>query len=76
MFGFGRLDSCGAEGGPENLADRFKTPSLRGVAARPPYFHNGIAATLKDVVVHYEVALGFVFTEAERNDLVAFMEAL
>jgi hypothetical protein len=56
--------------------DRFKTPSLRGLAARPPYFHNGIAATLKDVVVHYEVALGFVFTADEEADLVAFLEAL
>jgi cytochrome c peroxidase len=56
--------------------DRFKTPSLRGLAARPPYFHNGIAATLPDVVRHYEEALGFVFTPDERADLVAFMEAL
>jgi cytochrome c peroxidase len=56
--------------------DRFKTPSLRGLAARAPYFHNGIAATLKDVVIHYEVELGFVFTAQEREDVVAFMEAL
>jgi hypothetical protein len=56
--------------------DRFKTPSLRGVVARAPYFHNGIAATLMDVVTHYEQALGFVFTQQEREDLVAFMEAL
>lgn len=56
--------------------DKFKTPSLRGVVARAPYFHNGIAATLKDVVRHYEVALGFKFTQQERDDLVAFMEAL
>jgi cytochrome c peroxidase len=56
--------------------DRFKTPSLRGVVARAPYFHNGIATTLKDVVLHYEQALGFVFTPQEREDLVAFMEAL
>jgi cytochrome c peroxidase len=56
--------------------DMFKTPSLRGVAARAPYFHNGIAPTLKDVVIHYEVALGFVFTRQEREDLVAFLEAL
>jgi hypothetical protein len=56
--------------------DRFKTPSLRGLAARAPYFHNGIAATLNDVVVHYEVALGFVFTANEEADLVAFLEAL
>lgn len=56
--------------------DRFKTPSLRGVAARAPYFHNGIAATLEEVVMHYEDALGFVFTPQERADLVAFMQAL
>jgi hypothetical protein len=56
--------------------DRFKTPSLRGVAARAPYFHNGIAPTLRDVVLHYEAALGFKFTPDERDDLVAFLEAL
>lgn len=56
--------------------DRFKTPSLRGIAARPPYFHNGIAATLHDVVEHYEVALGFVFSDQEEADLVAFLQAL
>jgi cytochrome c peroxidase len=56
--------------------DRFKTPSLRGAVARAPYFHNGIAATLEDVVSHYEVALGFVFTAQEKQDLVAFLQAL
>jgi cytochrome c peroxidase len=56
--------------------DRFKTPSLRGLAARPPYFHNGIAPTLRDVVLHYERALGFAFTPEERDALVAFLEAL
>jgi hypothetical protein len=56
--------------------NRFKTPSLRGVSARAPYFHNGIAANLEAVVTHYEVALGFVFTRRERADLVAFLQAL
>lgn len=56
--------------------DRFKTPSLRGAVARPPYFHNGIAATLEAVVTHYEVALGFVYTPEEKADLVAFLKAL
>ncbi len=55
---------------------RFKTPSLRALAARAPYFHNGSAATLEDVVRHYEVHLGFFFTDAERTDLVAFLNAL
>jgi cytochrome c peroxidase len=61
-----------------NFADlnKFKTPNLRGLAARAPYFHNGIAGTLLDVVRHYEVALGFVFTASEEADLVAFLTAL
>jgi cytochrome c peroxidase len=56
--------------------DRFKSPSLRGASARAPYFHNGIAATLEDVVEHYEVPLGFVFTREQKEDLVAFLKAL
>ena len=54
----------------------FKTPTLRGLAARAPYFHNGIAATLEDVVRHYENRFEFVFTDGERADLVAFLNAL
>ena len=59
----------------DDLGD-FKTPTLRGLAARAPYFHNGIAATLEDVVRHYENHFGFIFTDEERADLVAFLTAL
>jgi len=59
-----------------NDLGRFKTPTIRGLAARAPYFHNGIAATLEDVVRHYETHLGFIFTDEERADLVAFLNAL
>ncbi|HEX5080801.1 MAG TPA: hypothetical protein VFY40_02055, partial [Blastocatellia bacterium] len=59
-----------------NDLGRFKTPTLRALAARAPYFHNGIAPTLEDVVRHYERRLGFVFTDQERADLVAFLNAL
>ncbi len=55
---------------------KFKTPTLRALAARAPYFHNGIATTLEDVVRHYENHFGFVFTDEERADLVAFLNAL
>ena len=54
----------------------FKTPTMRALAARAPYFHNGIAATLEDVVRHYEIHFGFIFTDEERADLVAFLNAL
>ena len=56
--------------------NRFDTPNLRGLSARPSYFHNGIAANLEEVVDFYEESLGFAFTEQEEADLVAFMKAL
>jgi cytochrome c peroxidase len=56
--------------------NKFKTPNIRGLAARAPYFHNGIAADLRAVIDHYEAALGFDFTEQEEDDLVAFLAAL
>jgi cytochrome c peroxidase len=55
---------------------RFKTPTLRALSARPPYFHNGTATTLEDVIRHYEKFLGFSYTDEERADLVAFLNAL
>jgi cytochrome c peroxidase len=56
--------------------NRFKTPTLRGLSTRAPYFHNGIARTLRDVVRHYDAVQGFGFTAQEEDDLVAFLEAL
>lgn len=42
----------GVTGNPQD-AGRFKTPSLRNVALRAPYFHNGSKATLAEVIEHY-----------------------
>ena len=33
---------------------RFRTPSLRNVALTPPYMHNGMLATLEDVLQFYD----------------------
>ncbi len=55
---------------------KFKTPSMRGLAARAPYFHDGSASTLLDVVRFYETSLSFDFTADEESDLVAFLSAL
>jgi cytochrome c peroxidase len=60
----------------KNDLGRFKTPTLRALSARAPYFHNEIASTIEDVVRYYETHLGFVFTSEERADLVAFLKAL
>ncbi len=46
------LDPVGS--GDEGAGDgRFKAPSLRNVAVRAPYMHDGRFATLRDVVAHY-----------------------
>lgn len=55
---------------------RFKGPILRGLAARAPYFHNGFAATLLDVVDFYDRRFSIGLTDAEKADLVAFLQAL
>jgi cytochrome c peroxidase len=55
---------------------RFKVPTLRGLAGRAPYFHNGSAATLEDVVESYDRRFEIRFSLAERHDLVAFLRAL
>jgi cytochrome c peroxidase len=65
----------------------FKTPTLRSVALRPPYMHNGSATTLYEVVKHYETGgidrpsrsaaiTRLDLSEQDRLDLVAFMQTL
>jgi cytochrome c peroxidase len=54
----------------------FKGPILRGLAARAPYFHNGSAATLADVVEFYNLRFNIGLTPREKSDLVAFLSAL
>lgn len=54
----------------------FKVPTLRGLAARAPYFHNGSAKTVREVVRHYSTVRNFQFTQQEEDDLVAFLNAL
>ncbi len=38
------------------LAGAFKTPTLRGVKLTAPYMHNGVYATLDEVIDHYDRA--------------------
>ena len=54
----------------------FKGPILRGVAARPPYFHNGSAATLEDVVKFYDERFKLELSDEQKRDLVAFLRSL
>jgi cytochrome c peroxidase len=48
----------------------FKTPTLRDITLTAPYFHDGSAATLNDVVEHYAKG-GVVKTNLSPKSLVA-----
>jgi hypothetical protein len=53
-----------------------KGPVLRGLASRPPYFHNGSAATLADVIDFYDTRFRLGLTATEKSDLINFLSAL
>jgi len=54
----------------------FKGPILRGLAARAPYFHNGLAATLADAVEFYNNRFNIGLSAQDKSDLVAFLRSL
>lgn len=85
--------------GAQEDMGRFRAPTLRNIAVTAPYFHDGSAATLEEVVAHYErggraiiegadfgdgsknpnkseLIQGFILTDEERTDLIAFLHAL
>ncbi len=55
---------------------KVKGPILRGLAARAPYFHNGSASTLLDVVNFYDQRFSIGFSAQQKSDLVNFLNAL
>jgi hypothetical protein len=55
---------------------RMKGPILRGLAARAPYFHNGSAESLSDVIEFYDKRFKIGLTPQEKLDLLAFLSAL
>lgn len=65
----------------------FKTPTLRDVARRGPYMHDGSLATLRDVIAFYDRGglpnphlspemARLDLSAREREDLLAFLESL
>ena len=67
----------------------FRVPGLRNVAGTAPYMHDGSLRTLRDVVQHYSgidesrlhvhgerILKPLRLSDAERDDLVAFLESL
>lgn len=55
---------------------RYRTTPLRGLAGHAPYFHDGSAKTLADVVVHYDQLLQLGLTAQQRADLVEYLKTL
>jgi len=49
---------------------------FRGLAARAPYFSNGSAASLRELVDFYDRRFNIRYTEQEKTDLVNFLSVL
>ena len=49
---------------------------FRGMAARAPYFSNGSAANLREVVDFYDRRFDMKLTDGEKEDLINFLGAL
>jgi mono/diheme cytochrome c family protein len=54
----------------------YRTTPLRGIWQHPPYFHDGSAATLADVVDRYDEANGLGLTAEQKADLVEYLKSL
>ena len=52
------------------------TQQMRALAARPPYFVNGSADTLRELVDFYDRRFNIGYTDQEKIDLINFMRAL
>lgn len=83
--GDGTTDNDLGAGGRE-----FKTPSLRNIAVRGRFMHDGRFQSLEEVIEHYSTGVtpngaplgvglrpgGFRFTDAEKTALLAFLQTL
>jgi len=55
---------------------KYRTAPLKGVWQHPPYFHNGSAATLDDVVAKYNAKKSLGLTSAEIADVAQYVKSL
>ncbi len=54
----------------------YRTTPLRGLWQHPPYFHDGSAKKLDDVVDHYNKVRKLELSSTQRNDLVEYLKTL
>jgi len=52
-----------------------KVPVIRGIAARSPYFHNGAALEITNLVQFYNTRFNIGLTAQQQADLEVFLEA-
>ncbi len=67
------MDPVAAE---RSATGNYRTTPLRGLFQHAPYFHDGSAATLPDVVTHYVTTLSLTLTAPEQADLVEYLKSL
>ena len=56
--------------------EAYRTTPLRGLWQHPPYFHDGSAATLEDVVAHYNRVRNLRLTTEQERDLIEYLKTL
>lgn len=76
-----RLHAPAEVGQDATLASRgttgmYRTTPLRGVWQHPPYFHDGSAATLMDVVDHYDDHFNLGLEQDQKADLIEYLKSL
>jgi mono/diheme cytochrome c family protein len=54
----------------------YRTTPLRGLKHHPPYFHDGSAKSLRDVVDHYARVRSLQLSDSQRKDLVKYLATL
>ena len=54
----------------------YRTTPLRGLWQHAPYFHDGSAKTLADVVDHYDRVRSLQLSAADKKDLVEYLKSL
>jgi mono/diheme cytochrome c family protein len=55
---------------------QYRTAPLKGLWQHPPYFHNGTAETLADVVATYNNRQALGLTDAQMEDMVEYLKSL
>lgn len=67
------MDGAYAERTPNRA---YRTTPLRGLQQHAPYFHDGSAATLADVVDHYNRVRRLGLSASQQRDLVEYLKTL